>query len=266
VRQTVAPVLLTVIGAVVLQQVGFGNYLDYVKPSQGPLLVAAGVLLVAGGIAGIIADLRRTETTEPPAPRRRATIHTHGPLRADPAVVEQVRREDREHHDHSRTPAVGWLLILPVFLVLMVPPPALGAYAALRAGAAVPQPVTARVYTPLNGSDPVPLAVHDYAERAAWDHGATLTGHTVRLTGFVTPEPGGGWYLTRMVISCCAADSRGYLVEVVRSATPPVANSWQQVTGTYAPGEPAAQGGGTARIRPIAITPVDQPRDPYELP
>jgi uncharacterized repeat protein (TIGR03943 family) len=148
-----------------------------------------------------------------------------------------------------------------VFLVLLVPPPALGAFAASRAGAIVPEPAAHRVYLPLPAGT-VPLQVHDYAERAAWDGGRTLAGHTVTLTGFVTPKDGGGWYLTRIVITCCAADSRSYLVEVDGASRSPVANTWLRVTGTYAPGP-----GATARITATApVVSANRPADTYELP
>lgn len=268
-RQKIAPVLLFVVGAVVLRLALFGDFLDYVKPSQGPLLIVAGALLMVCGLVGVVHDMRRdgAEPAAPTARSRRATLHTHGPLRVDPAVIEQVRQKEHDHgHDHSRTPGVAWLLMLPMFLVLLVPPPALGAYAASRAGAPVPQPLAHREYLPLPAGGPVPLAVHDYAERAAWDGGRTLVSRTVTLTGFVTPKDDGGWYLTRIMITCCAADSRSYLVEVVGSGRSPAANAWERVTGTYTPGAPTAQGGKTARITATAVTPADQPQNPYELP
>jgi uncharacterized repeat protein (TIGR03943 family) len=264
-RLGIGPVLLFVVGAVILRLVLFGDFRDYVKPSQGPLLLAAAAVLLTFGLVGAIQHARHDD----PGPERRHTrLHTHGPMRVDPELIEQARQQERaQGHDHNRTPGVAWLLVVPMVLVLMVPPPALGAYAASRAGAPVPQPVTTRSYPPLPASpSPLPLEVHDYAERAAWDDGRTLTGHPVTLTGFVTPKTEGGWYLTRFVITCCAADSRTYLVEVLGTGDTPVTNSWQQVTGTYAPAEHDLPGGPTARIAATSVNPIDQPQDPYELP
>lgn len=257
--------LLFVIGAVVVQVVVFGHYLDYVKPSQGPLLLAAGGVLVAAGLVGVVRDLRQLEDDLGETTPSRPVLHTHGPLRADPETLAAAREERR--HDHTRTPAVAWLWVVPVALVLAVPPPALGAFAASRAGAPVPSPVTHRGYSPLPPSGPLTLSVHDYAERAAWDHGRTLAGRTVTLTGFATPKDDGGWYLTRVMITCCAADARSYLVEVVGSGRTPAANSWQQVTGVYAASPSPDPGRPTARIAATAPTlPVAPPTDTYELP
>jgi uncharacterized repeat protein (TIGR03943 family) len=261
--------LIFVVGAVAVQVVVFGHYLDYVKPTQGPLLLAAGGMLIVVGLIGIARDLRHPDPDLEQTALRRPILHTHGPLAADPETLARVREEDRERrrHDHARAPAIAWLWVLPVSLVLAVPPPALGAFAASRAGAPVPQPVAHRVYGPLPPGAPLALAVHDYAERAAWDHGHTLTGRTVMLTGFATPKDDGGWYLARIVITCCAADSRSYLVEVAGSGRAPAANSWQQVTGVYAPSPAADPGRPTARITATApVIAVSAPANTYELP
>ncbi|MCE3550629.1 TIGR03943 family protein [Pseudonocardia sp. RS11V-5] len=264
-NRLVAPILLFVLGAVAVQQVVFGGYVDYVRPGHGPLLATAGGLLTAVGLWGVVAGLRAAPEESAGAARlARARVHTRGPLAADRETLDRLRAEEQaEGHDHARVPGVGWLLVLPVFLVLLVPPPALGAFAASRAGAEVPRPAAVATEA-LAGPDPVPVALHDYAERAAWDDGRTLAGHTVVLTGFVTPREAGGWYLSRMVISCCAADARSYLVEVAGAPTErvPAKNSWQQVTGTYAPGD----GTHTARITALEVRPVAAPQDPYEVP
>ncbi|MEU7813247.1 TIGR03943 family protein [Pseudonocardia sp. NPDC049154] len=268
-NRLVGPILLFVLGAVAVQLVAFGNHVDYVRPGHGPLLAIAGGLLMAAGLWGVLAGLRAgpggsAQESAGAARLARARVHTRGPLAADRETLERLRADEQaEGHDHSRVPGVGWLLVLPVFLVLLVPPPALGAFAADRAGAEVPRPAAVATEA-LAGPDPVPVELHDYAERAAWDDGRTLAGHTVVLTGFVTPREEGGWYLSRMVISCCAADARSYLVETAGAPADrvPARNSWQQVTGTYTPGD----GTHTARITALEVRPVAAPQDPYELP
>jgi uncharacterized repeat protein (TIGR03943 family) len=266
VNRLVAPILLFVLGAVAVRLVVFGDFVDYVRPGHGPLLASAGGLLMAVGLWGVVTGLRAppNDTARAAARLARARVHTRGPLAADRETLDRLRADEQTGgHDHDRVPGVGWLLALPVFLVLLVPPPALGAFTADRAGAEVPRPATVAT-ADLGGPDPVPIELHDYAERAAWDAGRTLAGRTVALTGFVTPREAGGWYLSRMVISCCAADARSYLVEV--SGAPadrvPPRNSWQQVTGTYTPGD----GSHTARITALQVRPVAAPQDPYELP
>jgi uncharacterized repeat protein (TIGR03943 family) len=266
VSRLVAPLLLFVLGAVAVRLVVFGDYVDYVRPGHGPLLAAGGAVLMAVGLWGLVVGLRSgADGPERAAHAARARVHTRGPLAVDRATLERLREEEQaEGHDHARTPGVAWLLVLPVFLVLLVPPPALGAFAAGRGGAEVPRPASSQAYAPLDGADPVALDLHDYAERASWDEGRTLARHTVVLSGFVTPKDGGGWYLSRMMIGCCAADARSYLVEVLGAPADqvPARNSWQQVTGTFATAE-SAHG---ARITASDVRLVTTPEDPYELP
>ena len=154
------------------------------------------------------------------------------------------------------------LLLVPLVMALGVAPPALGAFTAARSGAAVPAPVARRDYPPI--SEPT-LPLHDYAERAAWDGGRTLQGRTVTLVGFVTPDGDARWYLTRIMITCCAADSRSYLVAVDGGGRPPVANTWQRVTGTWV-ASPPVDGRPTARIAATSVTAIPAPAEPYELP
>ena len=266
-RANAGSVLLFVVGAVVLQQAVFGGYLDYVKPAQGLWLIVAGLVLVALGVVGMLTGDDQDEREES-SRRARPVVHTHGPLAAPPEVIAQARRERREvaRDDHHRTPGVAALLVLPLVMVLGVSPPPLGAFTAARSGAAVPAPFAHRDYPPLPAGNPTPLAVHDYAERAAWDAGRTLGGRTVTLTGFVTPDGDAHWYLSRIMITCCAADSRSYLVAIDDGGLPPVANSWQQVTGTWVGSPPAPDGGPTARLAATTVIPVATPAETYELP
>jgi hypothetical protein len=140
-------------------------------------------------------------------------------------MIAQDRRDRREapRHDHRAVPGVAALLVLPLVMALGVSPSPLGAFTAGRAGAAVPSPLIRPDYPSLPPVDPVALQVHDYADRAAWDAGRMLVGRTVTLVGFATPNGDSGWYLTRIVITCCAADSVSYLVAVDGGGRPPVA-------------------------------------------
>jgi small neutral amino acid transporter SnatA (MarC family) len=151
VNTRVGSVLLFVVGAVVAQLGVFGGYLDYVKLAQGPLLIAAGLLLALLGIIGMRTDQHGDDHSDDgdgrqrrPADERR--IHTHGPLAAAPEVIAAARQARREarRHDHRASPPVAVLLIIPVVMALGVSPPPLGAFTAARAGAAVPAPLARR--------------------------------------------------------------------------------------------------------------------------
>lgn len=258
--RTAGSVMLIVAGGVVLETTLTGTFRNYVKPGHGPLLLAVGAAMLLLGIAGYLHDTRHPEYADR-ARRRAATLPAAGPLRVAATELDHARRLDREH-DHYRTPSAAWLLCVPAFLVLLVPPPPIGAYSAQRDTPTVPKPAR-HDFPALPTGNPVALAVHDYAERAVWDHGRTLVGRTITLTGFVTPKPGGGWYLTRARITCCAADARSYLVATLGTAKDYPANTWVRVRGTYA-------SAGTdpertpAEIRIADTVPISRPADPYE--
>ncbi|HEV3014081.1 MAG TPA: TIGR03943 family protein, partial [Actinomycetota bacterium] len=122
-------------------------------------------------------------------------------------------------HDHG-APSSGWLLALPVLVLLLVAPPALGSFAAGRqAGSATAAGgdsggVFPSLPEPVGGA--VPLPVSEFVTRALYDKDRTLAGARVRLLGFAAPGngKGGGYLLTRFNLFCCAADGQAYQLEV----------------------------------------------------
>jgi uncharacterized repeat protein (TIGR03943 family) len=196
-------VLLLFVGATLVKVALSGAYLRYVRPGVRPLLITAGVVLVVLGVASIV--LRRT----------RAGTDPHG------------------HPEHPHRFDVGWLLVAPMLALLVLAPPALGGFSAARAGTALGS-VSASDVAPLPDGDPVRISVLDYASRAVFDHGASLQGRQVTLSGFLLPGPHGAWYLTRMVITCCAADAQPIKVGITgHLPDTPHANDWIEVTGGY---------------------------------
>ncbi|MFI7544039.1 TIGR03943 family putative permease subunit [Actinoplanes sp. NPDC049599] len=193
-------VLLLLFGGAILKASLSDLYLRYVKEGLRPFLIGAGVLLVAAAVLTLWDELRG--------------------------------RADAAGHHHE--PAVGWLLLLPVLGLLLVAPPALGSYAAGQAGTVLTAPAGESDYPALPPGDPVDLGLLDYASRALFDDGRSLTGRTLRLTGFATPGPDGQPMLARMVLSCCAADGRP--IKVALSGDVPTglpADTWFQVVGTW---------------------------------
>ena len=92
-------------------------------------------------------------------------------------------------------PRVSWLLVLPLLALILVAPPALGSYSALRTGTALQQPFG---YDTLPADGTLRLNLVDYAGRAAYDHGRSLGDRQVKVTGFVALDVPGrriwsGW-------------------------------------------------------------------------
>jgi uncharacterized repeat protein (TIGR03943 family) len=191
------------------------------------------------------------------------------------ATLRQGSGKDEEPvgHDHGHGaggPRSAWLLVVPVLVLLLVAPPALGSYAASRrapgAGGnstgdfpALPEAVGAAV----------PLPVSEFVSRALYDRDQSLAGVRVRMLGFVTPsdKPGDGYRLARFNFFCCAADAAAYEVAVRGDPSPRRADQWLLVEGRWLP-EPVAKATAPSTRRPVlivdSVTPVDPPADRYE--
>lgn len=220
------------VGAALLHAGMTDLYLRYVKAGLRPLILAAGALLIVAALATAWYEWRARNRTKP---------------------------------DHSHPePRISWLLVLPLLALILVAPPALGSYSALRAGTALQQPYG---YTKLPAADPIPINLVDYAGRAVYDHGRSLHGHSVRVSGFVAVDSAGTPYLVRMALNCCAADAQPVKVALT-GKIPPVLqpDAWLQVTGTYTARRThdPVNNGPIPYLKVTAAKPIPTPADPYD--
>ncbi|MFJ8587499.1 TIGR03943 family putative permease subunit [Streptomyces sp. NPDC093595] len=262
-KRHVQAVLLLLAGTAVLHITLFSRlYLRYVKEELRPFLIASGALLLVLGAVGAVRD------GLPFASRRRA----HGPGHEDGYGYGEdadVHGDGQGHahahgHGHGDGPRIAWVLFLPVLALLLYAPPALGSYTASRGSDNAIAPV--EEFRPLPDADPVPLALTGFIARVQQDRERSLAGRTVLMSGFVTPAPRegkGAWYLTRLVVSCCAADTQRLRVRVHGVPSPP-ADTWVTVTGTWRPG--GAPGTATAAVALDArsVRRIPEPVDPYQ--
>ncbi|WP_338785419.1 TIGR03943 family protein [Streptomyces sp. DG1A-41] len=236
-------VLLALVGAAILRVSLFSDlYLRYVQAGLRPYLVVSGVVLVL--LAGVVGVLVRSAGEQ------------EGPHREGP----------HSHADHAHGPAgprVAWFLTLPALALMLFPPPALGSYSAERETA---QRAARGIGTfpALPAGNPLDLTLGEFGSRAVYDSGGSLKGRTVRLTGFVTRDADGTWYVTRLLVSCCAADATAAKAEVRGADAPPV-DTWVTVTGTW---HPEGELGSAAAWPPVldatSVRQVRQPDNPYE--
>ncbi|MFD9982694.1 TIGR03943 family putative permease subunit [Streptomyces massasporeus] len=243
-------VLLALVGASILRVSLFSElYLRYVQAGLRPYLVVSGAALVLLAVAVAVVA-------------RGAAVREGG----DGHGSGDGHYGDEDHAGHSHGPAgprVAWLLTLPALALLLFPPPALGSYSAEReAGRRAAQGVG--TFPALPAGNPVDLTLGEFGSRAVYDSGRSLKGRTVRLTGFVTRDGDGTWYVTRLLVSCCAADATTAKAEVRGVEAPPV-DTWVTVTGTWHP-EGAL---GSAEAWPpvvdaTSLRRVRQPDNPYE--
>lgn len=222
-------------------------YLRYVNDWMRPLLIASGAVLLLLGTAEAW-SLRR------PGRRREADEeHRHEDRHGD--------GHDGDGHDHSGVPGVAWLLFLPALSLLFYAPPSLGAYTASRQAT---KPVVQQdEFDPLPTTSPVPLTLRDFTSRVQQDREQAIKGRTVRMTGFVTPgERGEGWYLTRLLINCCAADAQSVKVRIHGAPAPP-ADTWVTVEGTWHAGGTLGTSSAPVALDARTVSEVDRPANAY---
>ncbi|MEU3839292.1 TIGR03943 family protein [Streptomyces sp. NPDC028635] len=253
-------VVMFLVGAVLVHSGCTDLYLRYVKAGLRPLLLAAGAVFMAAAAAAVWYEVKSRRGRD----HRTEDHHGHrDDDRQSRRDDDRQSRRDSDRHGH-REPLVAWLLLIPLLALILVAPPALGSFSAMRAGTALQQPYG---YAKLPASDPLPIGLADYAGRAVYDHGRSLGHRKVRITGFVALDAKGAPYLVRMSLNCCAADAQPVKLALTGD-TPPVLqpDTWLSVTGTYTP----QQTRDPVNNRPIPYLRVTEakpapiPRDPYD--
>lgn len=216
----------------------------YVRPSARLWVGLAGLALVALAGWTLVGQLRHATAdpvTEP----------------ADDLPVQGG--EVMDEHGHGPVSSAMWLVLAPVIAVLVVAPPALGAYSAQRAPTVR---VSAGQHANLvTSSRPVPVSMFLFLLLSVAKP-TVMRSQPVMLTGFVLHDRPGGFVLARIAITCCAADASTVRVEVSTSAPVPAVGSWVQVVGTYTGSEPDAH--QTPKLTASSITGIDQPAQPYD--
>lgn len=231
--------LLLVIGAAMGRLLWSGGYGWFVQQHMRVPLIAATAVLLLLGIYEAIAGSRQ-ENLDPASTRRAAG------------------------------PAVGWLLILPIVVLVSVAPTGLGASAADRVDAHTPTE-SSSPFSPLDSSGPVEMRVFDFLERAVWDESQSLQGVTARLEGLVVNDPEfvDGFLLTRFMVSCCAAD--GIPLQVAVHTTSPLEDdTWVVADVIWRLPEVPYEDAPTpwfVEADAVSVTVVpNAPNDPYESP
>ncbi|TKK85183.1 TIGR03943 family protein [Herbidospora galbida] len=240
-RLTQSMILILLGGAVLRITTVSTTYLNYVKPGFRPFLIAAGVVVLALGVIGLVQEWRGAHADE---------------------------HDGHDGHDgHAHAPGVAWLLTLPVFAIFLIAPPALGAFSAKSEEAQARPVAAAEPYDALAAGQVNEMTIGEFVGRA-WGEGAdSLAGRQVRLTGFAVPsqKKKDRWYLARIQIACCAADGVALKVAVLDADMPPE-NTWVEVVGTWKrpPSGRLEPGTIAPELTVTSLTSIPQPVEPYE--
>jgi uncharacterized repeat protein (TIGR03943 family) len=230
--------LLVVLGSTAAWLWWSGAALNYVRPSLEPYLLASGVVLLLLGLLPPLGLLGR-----------------------------QPSRPAGQDHRHEGA-RVGWLLLLPMLVLVLVQPAALGA-SAVSSRSAVPgggDDTYPPLAPPVRGA--VPMTMAEVVTRALHDRRRSLEGVRVRVVGFAAPgDNAEGYRLTRFVIFCCAADAEALQVAVRGDPVKRPPDQWLEVEGRWLP-RPVAGVDDLDPPPPVlavdAVRPIAQPRLPYE--
>jgi uncharacterized repeat protein (TIGR03943 family) len=231
--------LLLILGATVVWLWRSDAALNYVRPWLMPYLVVSAVVLLLLGLLPPLGLLRRR-------PAGHEEGHGHG-------------------HERAR---VGWLLLVPVLVVLLIQPAALGSYA-VSGRSGVPgegDSAFSPLSSPVRGA--VPMTLVEFVTRALYDRNQSLAGVRVRLVGFVAPGDGAESYrLTRFSIFCCAADAAAVQVVVRGDHTQWHPDQWLEVEGQWLRRPVAAAKDPNPQLPVLTVDlvrPIAQPHEPYE--
>lgn len=259
-NREVGAVILVLVGGAILRISLGDTYLRYVKEGLRPWLLVSGTILLLLGILAVVDVVREARAAGAATPE-----HDHDGEDHHAGGHDEDHDEAGHDHDHA-APRAAWLLVLPVLAIFLVAPPALGAYTADRQQSTVSAPAQTLEdpFPPLPPGDVVSLTVSDFSSRAVWDAGRTLEGRTVTMTGFVSTNPDGGWYLTRLGLNCCAADAYAVKIAVIDAPYDPPLDTWVSVTGQWVPGGGVESPDAIPQVRVVELVEVPEPANAYE--
>jgi uncharacterized repeat protein (TIGR03943 family) len=231
-RSTQNAVLLLV-GLSTLVMVIKGSYLNYVKPSLLPWLIAAAVVLIGLAVAAIVRDVRAGEG----------------------------------HDGHRHNPWLVWLLLVPIAMTAFVVPPPLGASDATPDVVPSAQPnARPRAFPPLPAGRAPTVSIPEILTRARNDSSNSLDRRLITTTGF-TLKYSDGTYLSRVIIICCAADAR---LARIHLSGPAVAeaegypeDTWLEVQGMVLPETATAATNYIPTINVSSVKRIEKPANTY---
>jgi uncharacterized repeat protein (TIGR03943 family) len=224
--------------------------LKYLRPSMRPWILLAAFGLMALGLYGIL-RVHRLESAD--------HDHDHG--------------HDGGHERESPRPAqrskIGWLLVVPVVVLILFGPQPMGDFAIGRTPNLPPYAFDIAAYASTSHQRVPQLRFVDVLDGTKQPgNRAYLVDHDVVLQGFVSLTGVDGpnsFVLTRFLIACCAADAQPLSVTIIGAPSIPDKDRWADVTARF---DPAASS-STAKYGPVmraaSIKLVSAPSGPYEL-
>ena len=133
-------VLVALLGGVLIGITVSGRFTNYVKPGFGPLLLISGIILLLVAVFSLVqvvrADRSRSRQPDPVTATGHGERDTDRPSTAGAADDHTGGNGgDVDAHGHSHAGSrAPWLILVPVMVLLLIAPSALGADAVARSG------------------------------------------------------------------------------------------------------------------------------------
>jgi uncharacterized repeat protein (TIGR03943 family) len=269
-------ILLIALGLFLYSRIANGSLYFYINERFLGYTLFAVVALLAVGVNYQFLLQRQSRRRDAPHDHG-SDDHGHSHDQGDDHYHDHYHDHGHDHADHNHEHRLTWvgalLVLTPIILGIVVTPRPLGASAM----------DVRQVDVTTAGIGSLPAAVRAAQEKAAgernvleWnqtfqttqDAHTALAGEPVDVIGFVYRDERFGndqFFVTRFVVSCCAADAAvsGVVVEWPEGAALET-DAWVRVTGTLA----AGQLGDTTLpvVRAQSVDPVDPPQQPYLYP
>jgi uncharacterized repeat protein (TIGR03943 family) len=227
--------------------------LMYLRPAMRPWVLLAAFGLIALGLYGML-RVHRLESAD--------HDHDHG----------HDDGPDHAHDDELARPArrskIGWLMVVPVVVLILFGPQAMGSFAIGRTPNLPPYAFDIAAYASTSGQRVPKLRFADVLDGIKQPgNRAYLADHDIALQGFVSVtgvDGPGSFVLTRFLISCCAADAQPLSVTVIGASSIPDKNHWADVTVRFdsSASTPTAKYGPV--MHAVSIRTISAPSGPYE--
>ena len=231
-RRETENTLLLIVGMALVMVTVTGAYTRYVKPGMLPWLAISAAAIIALALVAIVRDIRSGGS-------------------------------DHGHGGHAHHTGIGWLLAIPVVLLIFVVPPALSARAAAPAAVTV---TGARSFPPLPPGAAPTISLPEVLMRVAVGKVGGLDGKTITTTGF-TMRDGDRVDLAKIVIICCAADAQLARLHLSGPAAANAAalpeNTWLRIEGSVPAGQTYSGTSSIPTLEVTSIARIDPPANTY---
>ncbi|NJN79036.1 MAG: TIGR03943 family protein [Anaerolineales bacterium] len=158
------------------------------------------------------------------------------------AEVRRARQEHAEehdhHHDHEHSPAGLWIMLIPLLIGVLIPPRPLESSALESKGLNTNAPlVSSDSSAQLFETESEERNILDWLKLFTYNNDlAQFTGQKASVIGFVYFDESldeSQFYVSRFVVSCCAADGFAIAIPVQwNNLSSLEQDSWVQVKGT----------------------------------